>query len=125
MCEWVLNLEPLFKQVQSTQSSRQFNKKYYDSTFKDKLLQLKKDNETQSGIEFVDGDDMTFTLSTTEGSSGKPIKICLNLDLVPGHEAKCNPLGEARTDKNMDPYLGPPVGRLSMSFNPCTMLVSN
>ena len=77
------------------------------------------DVDLSSEIDFIN--DTTFTLTTMD-KKNKKIKISLNLNLVTGTDATSNPLGEARNDKNMDPYLGPPVGRLSMSLNPFNML---
>ena len=71
-------------------------------------------------IEFVD--DNTFNL--TAYASGKPVKLRLDLRLYPGDDAKANPVGQARDDTNMEPYLPPPVGRISFSLNPFKMLVS-
>ena len=38
--------------------------------------------------------------------------------------AKSCPVGTARNEPNLDPYLMPPVGRISFTVNPCKMLVS-
>jgi len=70
-------------------------------------------------IDFVD--ENSFYL-TTKVDNDKKCKIRLDLRLYPGEDAKANPLGEARNDTNMEPYLGPPVGRIQFSLNPFKML---
>ena len=47
--------------------------------------------------------------------------VRVRIDIVPGEYAAKNPVGSAREDPNIEPYLPPPVGRISWSINPCTM----
>jgi len=79
---------------------------------------------TDSGCEIEFIDDNTFTLTTTVDND-KKVKLRLDMRLMPGDDAKANPVGEARNDTNMEPFLPPPVGRISFSLNPFKMLVSN
>jgi hypothetical protein len=46
----------------------------------------------------------------------------IDVRLYPLKEAEANPVGAARNDANMEPYLPPPVGRLEFSLNPFKML---
>ena len=69
-------------------------------------------------IEFRDDD--TFFLATPK--DGKLIKVRLDLRIIPGEMAKKAPVGSARSEPNMEPYLPPPVGRIQFSLNPFTML---
>jgi hypothetical protein len=39
--------------------------------------------------------------------------------------AEANKVGEARQEPNVNPFLPPPIGRLSFSLNPLKMFVSN
>lgn len=55
-------------------------------------------------------DDDTFFLGTMK--DGKLIKIRLDLRIMPGVQAKATPVGSARTEPNMEPYLPAPVGRI-------------
>ena len=45
----------------------------------------------------------------------------MQVDIMPADYAKDNPVGSARNDPNTNPFLPPPVGRLSFSLNPCKM----
>lgn len=90
-----------------------FNKEYYQGQFKEKM------KDTGCVIDFVD--DNSFTLTATVDND-KKVKLRLDMRLYPGEDAKANPLGTARNDTNMEPYLSPPVGRISFSLNPFTML---
>ena len=48
----------------------------------------------------------------------------IGINITPGEMAKSNPVGNGRTEPNQSPYLPPPVGRISFSLNPFSMLVS-
>ena len=56
--------------------------------------------------------------------NGKDLKIKLDIRIFPMVAAKASPNGYARMEPNVDPTLMPPVGRISFSWNPFTMLVS-
>ena len=43
------------------------------------------------------------------------------MDIVPADYAEKNKVGSAREEPNANPFLPPPVGRLSFSLNPCKM----
>jgi hypothetical protein len=47
--------------------------------------------------------------------------VRVRIDIVPKEYAEKNKVGSAREDPNQEPYLPPPVGRISWSLNPCTM----
>ena len=51
-------------------------------------------------------------------------KIRLQIDIYPKDQAEANKVGEARQEPNCNPYLPPPIGRLSFSLNPFKMFVS-
>lgn len=53
---------------------------------------------------------------------GKDIKVRLDVKLMPMDKAEQVVVGKARSEPNMEPYLPPPVGRISFSLNPCKML---
>jgi hypothetical protein len=55
---------------------------------------------------------------------GKDIKLRLDIKILPEQMAKATPVGSARSEPNMDPYLMPPVGRIELTTNPLKMLVS-
>lgn len=47
--------------------------------------------------------------------------VRVRIDVVPAEYAVKNPVGSAREDPNIEPYLPPPVGRMTFSLNPCAM----
>jgi len=47
--------------------------------------------------------------------------VRIRVDIVPMEYAIKNPVGSAREDPNIEPYLPPPIGRMTFSLNPCEM----
>lgn len=78
---------------------------------KDKLRDVK--------LEFMEDDSFWLT---TPGKDGKPIKVRLDVRVLPGKLAAKNKLGEGRNEPNMEPHLPPPIGRIQFSLNPIKML---
>lgn len=111
ICEWVLDLKELIKNVRLTQQPAHLTKKYYLMMLKDKLRDVK--------LEFMEDDSFWLT---TQGKDGKPIKVRLDVRVFPGKLAEKQKLGEGRTEPNMEPHLPPPIGRIQFSLNPLTML---
>ena len=60
----------------------------------------------------------------TVKKDGKDIKLRLDIKILPEQMAKAAPVGAARSEPNLDPYLMPPVGRIEFTANPLKMLVS-
>lgn len=46
----------------------------------------------------------------------------MQIEILPLDFAKDNPVGSGRNDPNTNPFLAPPVGRISFSLNPCKMI---
>jgi len=113
ICEWVLDLKPIFDNVAMTQQPRTLNKKFYDALIKEKMPE-------GMSLEFR-GADESFILSV-EKDGKKPIKVRLDLRIFPGEDAKANPVGADRSEPNINPYLNAPEGRIQLSWNPFTML---
>jgi len=111
ICEWTLDLEALFKNVRLTQQPITLNKTYYDAFLKKKM-------PPGTSLEFRDDDSFTLT----SYKDGKPIKIRIDLRIMPAIQAEKRKVGEGRENPNMEPYLPPPVGRISFSLNPFKML---
>ena len=51
-------------------------------------------------------------------------KVRLLIDVMPFGYAEQNKVGEARNEPNVNPFLPPPVGRISFTMNPFKMFVS-
>jgi hypothetical protein len=49
-------------------------------------------------------------------------RVQLSLELVPKAQVAACPVGEGRNEPNVDPFLPPPVGRFSWSWNPCKLI---
>ena len=50
-------------------------------------------------------------------------RVRISMNITPGDLAKANAVGAGRSEPNHSPFLPPPVGRISFSLNPITMLV--
>ena len=73
-------------------------------------------------------DDSTFWIQLVtrdkDGKIEKTGKVRIQIDIYPKALAEMNKVGEARQEPNCNPFLAPPVGRLSFSLNPLKMFVS-
>lgn len=47
--------------------------------------------------------------------------VRIRIDITSMEHATLNKIGSAREDPNIEPFLPPPIGRLTFSFNPCDM----
>jgi len=70
-------------------------------------------------VELIFEEDDSFWLICVEDD--KKIKCKFDLRIFPGEVAKKKKVGEARSEANQEPYLPPPIGRLSFSLNPFKM----
>lgn len=70
-----------------------------------------------------DGDSFFVPLigKNPEGVLCENGKVEIRIDITDMEYFEKNKVGSAREDPNIEPYLPPPIGRLSFSFNPCTM----
>lgn len=68
-------------------------------------------------------DDESFYIDTVDRDGKYVGKVRISINVTPGDLAKANPVGNGRTEPNHSPFLPPPVGRISFSLNPFTMLV--
>ena len=88
-------------------------KKYYSSHLK---------NELKHKLEFYDED--SFYLDLLDGEGKSVGKVRLGLSILPMFMANKNKAGQGRSEPNQGPFLGPPVGRVSLSINPFKMIVN-
>lgn len=49
-------------------------------------------------------------------------RVAISISIVPEVEIITRPVGHGRDEPNVNPYLPPPFGRMSFSFNPCTLI---
>jgi hypothetical protein len=48
--------------------------------------------------------------------------VAVSISIVPKSEVESRPVGTGRDEPNVNPYLPPPFGRFSFSFNPFVLL---
>lgn len=91
----------------------------------DKYLEGAPDNDPfrNKNITFLKDGDGCFVVETNGPEGSKP-KIRLDLRILSETFAKRCPVGTARNEPNLDPFLPPPVGRIQWTLDPCKMLVS-
>lgn len=94
------------------------SKTYYESHLKKVMpnLKLKFEDESTFFIDIYGTDEKT-------GKQKSNGQIRLQIDILPKELADMNKVGAARQEPNMNPYLPPPVGRLSLTLNPLKMFV--
>ena len=79
-----------------------------------------------SGGTFARGESDKFWIDCMRRrADGKMIhggRVQVSLELVPVTQAQACPVGEGRSEPNLDPFLPPPVGRFSWTWNPCKLI---
>jgi hypothetical protein len=79
----------------------------------------------KNGMDFEFKDDQTFWLPMESKNEKGELEnngfVRVQIDIVPKDHAENNKVGSAREEPNSDPFLPPPIGRLSFSLNPCKM----
>lgn len=77
-------------------------------------------------MDFKDDSSFWVQLITRDenGQIEKTGKVRVQIDVYPKKLAEMNKVGEARNEPNVNPFLPPPIGRLSFSLNPLKMFVS-
>jgi len=93
------------------------NKKYYNSYLKAELA------KNGDKMNFKDDDSFWVDMISKDdnGKIENTGKVRIRVDIYPVDHAAMNKVGEARNEPNANPFLTPPFGRLSFSFNPFKM----
>ena len=117
ICEFTLDLRLLVLDCRATQRPVHLSEKYYTSYFRDAI---KEEGGVQIMLEFEDED--SFWLSVKRPKDKLPIKIRLDVRVLPGKDAKNQQVGSARSEPNHSPKLSAPLGRMKFSMNPLEML---
>jgi hypothetical protein len=60
-------------------------------------------------------------ISKNEGKIVNNGFVRIQIEIVPLDYAEKNKVGSGRDEPNVNPFLPPPIGRLSFSLNPCVM----
>lgn len=94
-----------------------------NKTYFNKILKTMKPN-----LEMDFKDESSFWVQLITIGEGNKIektgKVRVQIDVYPKKLAEMNKVGEARNEPNVNPFLPPPIGRLSFSLNPLKMFVS-
>jgi len=80
------------------------------------------ENAPQLDIEFEDADAFWIKCKSTKKEQKKPIKLKLDLRILPVGLSKNCKVGDARSEPNNSPHLPAPTGRMTFSLNPFAML---
>ena len=117
ICGARLNLSQILNDVNVLDLPLQLSSDYYAN------LPLEK--KVLSNIEFAakdeDEEGVKFWVQL-EKDGKKGGRVLCSLEVMPQWYADLHPVGKGRDEPNMNPYLPPPVGRISFTLNPFKML---
>ena len=117
ICGCRLNLSYLVNDVNTIDLPIKLTKDYYAS--------LPQEKKVFSNIEFVGKDEdeegAKFWVQL-EKNGKKGGRVLCSLEIVPEWYAAAYPVGKGRDAPNVEPYLPPPIGRISFTLNPIKML---
>lgn len=108
----IINLKQAFEDVDITGRPLLINKDYYESYLR---------KEGDKPLEFdQDGDSFWVPMlgKNAEGVVEDNGHVRIRIDITTMEYAEQNKVGHAREDPNTNPFLPPPVGRFTFSFNP-------
>ena len=117
ICGCRLNLSYIVNDVNTIDLPIKITKEYYNS--------LPQEKKVLSNIEFVGKDEdeegAKFWVQL-EKNGEKGGRVLCSLEIVPEWYATAYPVGKGRDSPNVEPYLAPPIGRISFTLNPIKML---
>ena len=111
----MLDLKQVFEDVSNTKRPLGLNKNYHEG------YMLK---EGDKPLEWKEDGNSFFVPMVSKNDEGKMEVngfVRIQIEIVPADYAETNKVGDARGEPNQNPFLPPPVGRLSFSLNPCVM----
>jgi len=111
----IIDLKGAFEDCDLTKRPLRIDKAYYEKY-------MKKDGE--KGFKFEKDGDSFWVPMMGKDDDGKIVEngtVEVRIDFTEMEYFEKNKCGSAREDPNIEPFLPPPVGRLSFSFNPCDM----
>jgi hypothetical protein len=124
---FMLDLKQAFTDVELTKRPLSINQSYFEQYMQndvdpEKKITFKKTVNNLTNKEELDGSFwIPMESKTKEGELENNGWVRIQIDILPKTYAETNPVGSARDDPNVEPYLPPPVGRLFFSLNPWTM----
>lgn len=111
----MIDLKKAFEDVALTKRPLRVDKAYHDEYMRkegDKALEWDKDGESFW---------LPMISKNNEGKLEDNGHVRIRIDITSMEYAEVNKIGSAREDPNIEPFLPPPIGRLTFSFNPCDM----
>ena len=118
LCGARLNLINIIKDVNSLDFSIKFTRDYYSNLSEDSKSNF-------NNIEFLNNDEdeegIKFWVQC-EKNGKKSGRILCSLEILPEWYSNLNEVGSGRNEPNVNPYLPPPVGRITFTLNPVKML---
>jgi hypothetical protein len=116
--EGKVDLKQVFEDVILTKRPISLNKNYFQKILKVQNPKLVMDfkDDNSFWVELITRND--------QGKVEKTGKVRIQVDVYPKEMALLNKVGEARQEPNVNPFLPPPIGRISFTLNPLKMFVS-
>ena len=116
ICGERLNLSQILYDVNVLDIPLKLSSEYYSN--------LPQEKKFLSNIEFASKDEdeegVKFWIQM-EKDGKKGGRVLCSIEIVPQWYADLHPVGKGRDEPNMNPYLPPPVGRISFTLNPFKM----
>jgi hypothetical protein len=125
IAEYQLDLCLMINDCRITQRMHHLCKKYFDDYFGNEYGKNPADPESKKQnpkIEWDKDDKDSFWLVQKIKGQDDPVKIRLDLRMLPTNVSKGCKVGEGRNEPNNSPYLPGPIGRMEFSLNPFKML---
>lgn len=116
----IIDLQSAFEDADLTKRPLRIDKDYYEKYMKHDLDEKGKEKK----FEFEKDGDSFFVPMMGKNAAGVMEDnghVEVRIDITDMEYFEKNKVGSAREDPNIEPYLPPPIGRLSFSFNPCVM----
>ena len=110
-------MEPLFDDAELAKRGMSLTKDYYDEYLKPECK--------MKGLTFDKEDGRRFWVNMMAKENGKDVingRLKLEIDILPKKDALLNPVGEAQSEPNLNPFLPKPFGRIEFTLNPFKML---
>jgi hypothetical protein len=112
----LIDLKKAFEDCQLCKRPLKIDKVYYEKYMK---------KEGDKGFEWhEEGDSFWLPMISKNNTTGELEDnghVRIRIDITTMEFAETNKVGSAREDPNIEPFLPPPIGRLTFSFNPCDM----
>lgn len=122
--QFVLNMRPMIEDSELAKRPINLTKEYYEQYLKP---ECKIEGLTFKGGDNPPNSSFWVNLESKEKVKERMVTVVngrarISVEVVPKGQAESNPVGAAREEPNVNPYLPQPEGRLEFSINPIKML---